>query len=151
MARYRQVLEDALEVPVIDPTQAATAAAIFSIRLGYNSRLRGGQTLVEIENAQNVIQLIAIFTALSHRPENLQPGGPSAGSTSKPFCLGGKASLAQALDEALEVLVTVHGEALLNTRDREGRFHPVKFRQSHLRLLLLAGQGQADYKVDMRR
>lgn len=43
MARYRQDLEDALEVPVIDPTQAATAAAISSIRLGYNSRLRGGR------------------------------------------------------------------------------------------------------------
>ena len=43
MARYRQDLDGALEVPVIDPTQPATAAAIFSIRLGYNSRLRGGR------------------------------------------------------------------------------------------------------------
>lgn len=35
MARYRGVLEDALKVPVIDPTQAAVAAAITALRLGY--------------------------------------------------------------------------------------------------------------------
>lgn len=35
MARYRRVLEDELKVPVIDPTQAAVAAAISALRLGY--------------------------------------------------------------------------------------------------------------------
>jgi Asp/Glu/hydantoin racemase len=35
MARYRRVLEDELKVPVIDPTQAAVAAAITALRLGY--------------------------------------------------------------------------------------------------------------------
>ncbi len=37
MARYRQILEDELQVPVIDPTQAAVAAAIAALRLGYRS------------------------------------------------------------------------------------------------------------------
>jgi len=41
MAQYRPELEDALGIPVIDPTQAATAAAIFSLRLGYGSCFRG--------------------------------------------------------------------------------------------------------------
>jgi len=36
MARYRRRMEDQLQVPVIDPTQAATAAAISSLRLGYS-------------------------------------------------------------------------------------------------------------------
>lgn len=35
MARYRKILEDELKVPVIDPTQAAVAAAITALRLGY--------------------------------------------------------------------------------------------------------------------
>lgn len=35
MARYRRDLEDQLRIPVIDPTQAATAAAITALRLGY--------------------------------------------------------------------------------------------------------------------
>ncbi len=35
MARYRAGLEDALKIPVIDPTQAATAAAISALGLGY--------------------------------------------------------------------------------------------------------------------
>ena len=34
MARYRARLEDALGVPVIDPTQAATAMAIAALRAG---------------------------------------------------------------------------------------------------------------------
>lgn len=41
MARYRQDMEDVLDIPVIDPTQAATAAAIVSLRLGYGSCFRG--------------------------------------------------------------------------------------------------------------
>ncbi|MCG8562590.1 MAG: aspartate/glutamate racemase family protein [Hyphomicrobiales bacterium] len=41
MARYRPQLEKALGIPVIDPTQAATAAGILSLRLGYgNGRSR---------------------------------------------------------------------------------------------------------------
>ncbi len=35
MARYRGTLEDALGLPVIDPTQAATGMAITAVRLGY--------------------------------------------------------------------------------------------------------------------
>lgn len=35
MARYRQRMENELGIPVIDPTQAAAAAAISSLRLGY--------------------------------------------------------------------------------------------------------------------
>ncbi len=34
MARYRARLEAALEVPVIDPTQAAVAMAIAAVQLG---------------------------------------------------------------------------------------------------------------------
>ena len=34
MARYRPALEQALEVPVIDPTQAATAMALLALRNG---------------------------------------------------------------------------------------------------------------------
>jgi len=37
MARYRRVLEVELKIPVIDPTQAAVAAAISTLRLGYRS------------------------------------------------------------------------------------------------------------------
>ena len=41
MARYRPELEEDLGIPVIDPTQAATAAGILSLRLGYgNGRSR---------------------------------------------------------------------------------------------------------------
>lgn len=39
MARYRQRLEAALGLPVVDPTQAAVAAAIAAIRLGYRQGL----------------------------------------------------------------------------------------------------------------
>ncbi len=35
MARYRASLEDALALPVIDPTQAAVGMAITAVRLGY--------------------------------------------------------------------------------------------------------------------
>lgn len=35
MARYRRRMENELGIPVIDPTQAAAAAAISSLRLGY--------------------------------------------------------------------------------------------------------------------
>jgi Asp/Glu/hydantoin racemase len=37
MARYRQRLEDALRLPVIDPTQAAVSMAIAAARLGYRT------------------------------------------------------------------------------------------------------------------
>jgi len=37
MARYRQVMEDELGLPVIDPTQAAVAAAVTALRLGYRA------------------------------------------------------------------------------------------------------------------
>lgn len=35
MARYRRRVQDALDVPVIDPTQAAVAMALSNLRLGY--------------------------------------------------------------------------------------------------------------------
>ena len=35
MARYRQRMEAELKIPVIDPTQAAVAAALSALRLGY--------------------------------------------------------------------------------------------------------------------
>ncbi|MDA7945938.1 MAG: aspartate/glutamate racemase family protein [Hyphomicrobiaceae bacterium] len=38
MARYRQRMEEELEIPVIDPTQAAVAAALSAIRLDYPGR-----------------------------------------------------------------------------------------------------------------
>jgi allantoin racemase len=38
MARYRQPLEDALGVPVIDPSQVTVALAIGAIRLGLKQR-----------------------------------------------------------------------------------------------------------------
>jgi Asp/Glu/hydantoin racemase len=38
MARYRQRLQDELGLPVIDPSQAATAQAIAAVRLGYRPR-----------------------------------------------------------------------------------------------------------------
>ena len=37
MARYRTRLEDALGLPVIDPTQAAAGMAITACRLGYRT------------------------------------------------------------------------------------------------------------------
>ncbi len=37
MARYRQCMETELEIPVIDPTQAAVAAALSAIRLEYRA------------------------------------------------------------------------------------------------------------------
>lgn len=37
MARYRGRMEDELKVPVIDPTQAAVAAAVSALRLGYGN------------------------------------------------------------------------------------------------------------------
>jgi allantoin racemase len=37
MARYRADLEDALQIPVVEPTQAAVAMAIGRIRLGWKS------------------------------------------------------------------------------------------------------------------
>ena len=37
MARYRGALEDAIGLPVIDPTQAATGMAITAVRLGYSA------------------------------------------------------------------------------------------------------------------
>lgn len=37
MAHYRQMLEADLGVPVVDPTQAATAQALAAIRLGYTT------------------------------------------------------------------------------------------------------------------
>ena len=38
MARYRERLENSLGVPVIDPSQAATAQAIAAVRLGYRNQ-----------------------------------------------------------------------------------------------------------------
>ncbi len=40
MVRYRARLEAALEVPVIDPTQAAVAMAIAAVRLGVGTGRR---------------------------------------------------------------------------------------------------------------
>ncbi len=42
MARYRARLEDALGLPVIDPTQAATGMAITAVRLGYSAASQRG-------------------------------------------------------------------------------------------------------------
>jgi Asp/Glu/hydantoin racemase len=39
MARYRVPLEQALGVPVVDPSQAATGMALTALRLGYRSRI----------------------------------------------------------------------------------------------------------------
>jgi Asp/Glu/hydantoin racemase len=39
MARYRGPLEQALGVPVVDPSQAATGMALTALRLGYRSRI----------------------------------------------------------------------------------------------------------------
>ena len=38
MAHYRTMLEDDLGVPVIDPSQAATAQALAAVRLGYGTK-----------------------------------------------------------------------------------------------------------------
>jgi allantoin racemase len=35
MARYRQPLEEALDLPVVEPTQAAVTMAIGAVRLGW--------------------------------------------------------------------------------------------------------------------
>jgi Asp/Glu/hydantoin racemase len=40
MARYRDALEEAVGVPVVEPTQAAVAMAIGRVRLGWGARLR---------------------------------------------------------------------------------------------------------------
>ncbi|MBV9250507.1 MAG: Asp/Glu racemase [Acetobacteraceae bacterium] len=40
MARYRAELEDAVQIPVVEPTQAAVAMAIGRIRLGWGQSLR---------------------------------------------------------------------------------------------------------------
>jgi len=40
MARYRADLEEAVRIPVVEPTQAAVAMAIGRIRLGWNSPLQ---------------------------------------------------------------------------------------------------------------
>jgi Asp/Glu/hydantoin racemase len=39
MARYRVLLEQALGVPVVDPSQAATGMALTALRLGYRSQI----------------------------------------------------------------------------------------------------------------
>ena len=38
MARYGTPLEQALGVPVVDPSQAATGMALAALRLGYRTR-----------------------------------------------------------------------------------------------------------------
>jgi Asp/Glu/hydantoin racemase len=40
MARYRADLEEAVQIPVVEPTQAAVAMAIGRIRLGWGQSLR---------------------------------------------------------------------------------------------------------------
>ena len=40
MARYRGDLEEAVQIPVVEPTQAAVAMAIGRIRLGWGQSLR---------------------------------------------------------------------------------------------------------------
>jgi Asp/Glu/hydantoin racemase len=40
MARYRAELEEAVQIPVVEPTQAAVAMAIGRIRLGWGRGLR---------------------------------------------------------------------------------------------------------------
>jgi allantoin racemase len=40
MARYRDDLEEAVQLPVVEPTQAAVAMALGRVRLGWSSRLR---------------------------------------------------------------------------------------------------------------
>ena len=42
MARYRDALEQAVELPVVEPTQAAVAMALGRVRLGWGKTLRGG-------------------------------------------------------------------------------------------------------------
>jgi hypothetical protein len=39
MARYRAPLQDAIGVPVVEPTQAAVAMAIGRVRLGWHAQL----------------------------------------------------------------------------------------------------------------
>jgi allantoin racemase len=41
MARYRDELEDAVQLPVVEPTQAAVAMAIGRLRLGWGRNLQG--------------------------------------------------------------------------------------------------------------
>jgi allantoin racemase len=41
MARYRDELEDAVQLPVVEPTQAAVAMAIGRLRLGWGKHLQG--------------------------------------------------------------------------------------------------------------
>jgi Asp/Glu/hydantoin racemase len=42
MARYRDELEEAVQIPVVEPTQAAVTMAIGRARLGWGRRLRAG-------------------------------------------------------------------------------------------------------------
>ena len=37
MARYRKPLQDAVDIPVVEPTQAAVAMAIGRVRLGWET------------------------------------------------------------------------------------------------------------------
>jgi Asp/Glu/hydantoin racemase len=41
MARYRADLEEAVQIPVVEPTQTAVAMAIARVRLGWGSKLAG--------------------------------------------------------------------------------------------------------------
>jgi len=41
MARYRDELEEAVQIPVVEPTQAAVTMALGRVRLGWGRRLRG--------------------------------------------------------------------------------------------------------------
>jgi allantoin racemase len=45
MASYRADLEAAVQLPVVEPTQAAVAMALGRVRLGWGSRLRAGASL----------------------------------------------------------------------------------------------------------
>lgn len=43
MAGYRAELEEAVQIPVVEPTQAAVAMALGRVHLGWGGRLRGGR------------------------------------------------------------------------------------------------------------
>jgi Asp/Glu/hydantoin racemase len=40
MARYRDALEEAVQLPIVEPTQAAVAMALGRVHLGWSSGLR---------------------------------------------------------------------------------------------------------------
>jgi len=42
MASYRALLEEAVQLPVVEPTQAAVAMALGRVRLGWGGGLRAG-------------------------------------------------------------------------------------------------------------